>query len=318
MMGVQDMKYKISKEFFPLYYFTAPALPPKVAGFLGSMLRPLPWIFIDKDVDVKTEIIEGYDQGRIKLYVMSPKNKKDNSPCIVYFHGGGFTYGAVAHHYSLCKQYAMQAGCTVILADYRLSSKFQFPIPVEDCYAAYEWTLKNSERIGIDVSRVAVAGDSAGGALAAAVSIMARDRGAKKPVFQMLIYPVTDRRMITDSMNDFVDTPMWNAKLNAKMWEAYLGGSLPSKIEYASPAEAESTSGLPDAYIETAEFDCLRDEGILYGKRLEESGGRVIFNYTVGTFHAFDAMRSANTTKQAISRRIAYINDKFENNVRQF
>ncbi len=307
------MKYPINKEFFPLYYFSAPAVHPKIAGFFGSMLKPPRRIFRDKEIDVSTEVIDGYEGGKIKVYVMSPKSSVKNMPCIVYYHGGGFVYGASANHYDLCMEYCLGAFCKIVFVDYRLAPKYQFPIPAEDCFAAYLWTIENADKLGIDKKRIAIAGDSAGGCLTAATALMARDRRIPKPVFQMLIYPVTDRRMITESMKNFVDTPMWNGRLSVKMWEGYLGKGEHEHIEYASPMEAVSLVDLPDAYMETAEFDCLRDEGVEYGKRMKCDGVEVVFYQTKGTMHAFDGKRSAKTTEEAIQTRLTYINRKFNN-----
>ena len=305
------MKYAISKEFFPLYYFSAPVVHPKIAGFFGSMLKPPKSIFRDSEIDVKTEKIKVFGNEEINVYVMSPKNCLGISPCIVYFHGGGFVYGAASNHYYFCKDYALGANCKIIFVDYRLAPKYQFPIPAEDCYASYLWTVENSERLNIDKNKIAIAGDSAGGNLTAAVALMVRDRNALPPIFQMMIYPVTDRRMVTESMKNFVDTPMWNGRLSVKMWEGYLGNKNYDNIEYASPMEAESCKGLPDAYMETAEFDCLRDEGIAYGKKLENDGVNVHFYHTLGTMHAFDSVRRAPTTEAAMKERIEYIKCKF-------
>ena len=305
------MKYNINKEFFPLYYFSAPAVHPKIAGFFGSMLKPPRRIFKDREIDVYTEIIDGYDGGKIKIYVMSPKEKTANMPCMVYYHGGGFVYGASSNHYYLCKEYSLKSNCKIVFVDYRLAPKYQFPIPAEDCFMAYRWTIDNSEKLGIDKTRIAIGGDSAGGCLTAAVALMARDRGLMAPLFQMLIYPVTDRRMITKSMKNFVDTPMWNGRLSVKMWEGYLGSGEHEHIEYASPVEAPSLENLPDTYMETAEFDCLRDEGIMYGEMLRDAGNTVTFYQTKGTMHAFDGKRSAPTTEKAIEKRLKFINSNF-------
>jgi acetyl esterase/lipase len=305
------MKYAINKEFFPLYYFSAPAVHPKIAGFFGSLLKPPRKIFHDKEIDFKVEEIDGYEGGKIKIYVMSPKNAAENMPCIVYYHGGGFVYGASENHYYLCKEYALRANCKIVFVDYRLAPKYQFPIPAEDCYSAYLWTIDNAERLGIDKKRIAIGGDSAGGNLTSAVALMLRDRNQPAPLFQMLIYPVTDRRMITESMKNFVDTPMWNGRLSVKMWEGYLGKKEHEHIEYASPVEAPSLENLPDTYMETAEFDCLRDEGIMYGEMLEKAGVEVEFYHTKGTMHAFDGVRKAPTTEKAIVKRLEYITSKF-------
>lgn len=305
------MKYAISKEFFPLYYFSAPAVHPKIAGFFGSLLKPPKSIFHDNEIDVKTEKIDVSGDQKINIYIMAPKDCPKNSPCIVYFHGGGFVYGASANHYYFCKDYALGAKCKIVFVDYRLAPKYQFPIPAEDCYAAYLWTIENSDRLDINKNKIAITGDSAGGNLTAAVALMARDRNVARPMFQMMIYPVTDRRMATDSMKKFVDTPMWNGRLSVKMWEGYLGNKNHNHIEYASPMEAKSCRDLPDAYMETAEFDCLRDEGIEYGKKLQSDGVNVHFYHTLGTMHAFDSVRNAPTTMAAMKERIAYIKSKF-------
>ena len=305
------MKYAISKEFFPLYYFSAPAVHPKIVGFFGSLLKPPKSIFHDNEIDVKTEKIDVSGDQKINIYIMAPKDCPKNSPCIVYFHGGGFVYGASANHYYFCKDYALGAKCKIVFVDYRLAPKYQFPIPAEDCYAAYLWTIENSDRLDINKNKIAITGDSAGGNLTAAVALMARDRNVARPMFQMMIYPVTDRRMATDSMKKFVDTPMWNGRLSVKMWEGYLGNKNHNHIEYASPMEAKSCRDLPDAYMETAEFDCLRDEGIEYGKKLQSDGVNVHFYHTLGTMHAFDSVRNAPTTMAAMKERIAYIKSKF-------
>lgn len=305
------MKYAISKEFFPLYYFSAPVVHPKIAGFFGSLLKPPKSIFHDNEIDVKTEKIDVSGDQKINIYIMTPKDCPKNSPCIVYFHGGGFVYGASSNHYYFCKDYALGAKCKIVFVDYRLAPKYQFPIPAEDCYAAYLWTIENSDKLNIDQSKIAIAGDSAGGNLTAAVALMARDRNSPPPTFQMMIYPVTDRRMLTESMKSFVDTPMWNGRLSVKMWEGYLGNKKHDHIEYASPMEAKSCKGLSDAYMETAEFDCLRDEGIEYGKKLQNDGVNVHFYHTLGTMHAFDSVRNAPTTVAAIEERISYIKSKF-------
>lgn len=150
----------------------------------------------------------------------------------------------------------------MVFVDYRWAPRHAFPVGVEDCYAAFQWVYQKAEEIGIDPDKIAMGGDSAGGALAAAVCLMARDRKASKICFQMLIYPVTDARQVTESVKEFIDTPLWNGKQNQKMWKLYLGQGVHPNKAYASPMEAASFNNLPDAYIEVAEFDCLRDEGI--------------------------------------------------------
>lgn len=319
-------KYAIDKEFFPYSLFAPPIRNAKMAGWMGSLMRPPKWIWRDSEVTVSRERIAGYEGAEIELLIFAPKDmQKDaprgcdaKAPCLVYYHGGGFFFEGAGYHYQLAKAYALGAMCKVIFVQYRLAPKHPFPIPVEDSYAALRWTFEHAEELSIDASRVAVGGDSAGGNLAAAVCQMARDRGTNLPLFQLLIYPATDRRMATESNRKFTDTPMWNSSLSKKMWPGYLAGAevnagtdgTPS-IAYASPMEAETFDGLPDAYVETAEFDCLHDEGIAYGLALREAGATVEINETKGTMHGFDIVTKSSIAQAAVAERVRYMQRKF-------
>ena len=140
---------------------------------------------------------------------------------------------------------------------------------------------------------------------------MARDRIAPKICFQMLVYPVTDARQITESVKEFVDTPLWNAKLNQKMWQLYLGQGIHSNKEYASPMEAISLANLPGAYIEVAEFDCLRDEGINFAEALKKNGIHVELNRTIGTIHGFEIAEDSEIVRQSVKKRVAALKNAF-------
>ena len=132
------------------------------------------------------------------------------------------------------------------------------------------------------------------------------------PLFQLLVYPVTDRRMNYDSCRKYTDTPMWNAKLSVKMWQGYVQDENAPDIAYASPMEAQSFEKLPSAYVETAEFDCLHDEGIAYANALLEAGVSVELNETRGTMHGFDIVQNAETTKAALAARIKFMRKVLE------
>jgi acetyl esterase/lipase len=234
-----------------------------------------------------------------------------SAPCLVYYHGGGFFFGGAGYHYKLAKRYALEADCKVVFAQYRLAPKHPHPTPAEDCYAVLRWTYENAEGLGVDRGRIAVGGDSAGGALAAAVCHMARDRHTDMPCFQLLVYPVTDRRMQTESCRVFTDTPMWHSRLSAKMWQGYVQEEDPPNLAYASPMEAARFDGLPPAYVETAEFDSLRDEGEAYAEALRGAGVSVVLNATKGTMHGFDIVENAPTAQAAAEARIAYMRERF-------
>lgn len=308
------MKYPINKEFSPYSRMTPPIQNAKMAGWMGSKMKPPRWVQKNRDheVSIKKENIKSYDDAEISVVVIDPYGLEEVSPCLVYYHGGGFLFEGAGYHYKLAKQYALECECRVIFVQYRLAPKNPHPTPAEDCYAALQWTFENAERLKIDQEKIAVGGDSAGGALAAAVCQMARDRGTDMPLFQLLVYPVTDRRMNYDSCRKYTDTPMWNAKLSVKMWQGYVQDENAPDIAYASPMEVQSFENLPSAYVETAEFDCLHDEGIAYANALLEAGVSVELNETRGTMHGFDIVQNAETTKAALAARIAFMKKVFK------
>lgn len=258
----------------------------------------------DKNTNVTRVMIPGPDGNEIPTLVIRPKHAEGTLPCLYDIHGGGFIFCAAPYHFTLAKRYAVETGCTVIFPDYRLAPKHPYPAAAEDCFCVYRWILDQAKALQIDADRMIIGGDSAGGDLAAAVTLMARDRGLKLPIFQMLIYPVTDRRMQTESSKRFRDTPVWNTAASEKMWAFYLPKVPNEHVEYASPLEAPSLAGLPAAYIELAEFDSLRDEGLQYGKRLEQAGVPVEYHETFGTPHGFEFVSGAPITKEAVAHRI--------------
>ncbi len=297
--------YPIHRDF-KRYAYIKPPLPTVLLPLINAVLgRATEWAKTSGDIRVSKQIIPGLKEGKIKLSIYEPMNIRNHAPCLLYLHGGAFILKATPFHKRLACVYALNTPCKVVFVDYRLAPQNAFPVGVEDCYAAFEWVNHNAEALGIDSTRIAIGGDSAGGALAAAVSLMARDRKAPNPCFQMLIYPVTDARQISQSIKSFWDTPLWNSRLNKKMWKLYLKNGIPCKKEYASPLEAVSLENLPDAYIEIADFDCLRDEGIQYAEALNKTGISVELNKTIGTIHGFDLMKNSDIVKESMDRRIA-------------
>ncbi len=255
--------------------------------------------------------INGYMNGKINVSVISPDNAS-TMPALVYFHGGGFALPSAPHHKRLAFEYALKTPCKVIFVDYRLLPKSVFPVGLEDCYAAYLWTRKNAKLLRIDKNKIAVGGDSAGGALAAGVSLLARDRGVPLPFFQMLIYPVTDARQNTPSMKEFTRTPLWDSKLNARMWKMYLKNISPDERGYASPMEASSLENMPPAYVEVAEFDCLRDEGIEFARALKSGGARVWMYKIKRAVHGYEIARKNPIVLRSVARRVAWLRRRFK------
>ena len=181
-------------------------------------------------------------------------------------HGGGFIVGSVEAEHVGAALTAIGAGAVVVSVDYRLAPEHPYPAGLHDCYAALSFLHAEAAALGVDPGRVAVVGTSAGGGLAAATALLARDLGGPPVCFQMLHIPELDDRLETPSMQEFVDSPMWNRPLAVQSWKAYLGdlSGAPDVPSHAAPARATDLAGLPPAYISTAENDPLRDEGIIY------------------------------------------------------
>ena len=247
--------------------------------------------------------------GAIRAILYSPKKIGESAPCLVYYHGGGFVLPAAPYHYSLTREYALQANCKVLFVEYRLAPKYKFPIPPEDCYAAYSWLIDHAGELFIDPDRIVVAGDSAGGQLATVICLMARDRGQVMPSGQMLLYPAAGN-VETESSKRYVDTPMCNSRDMEKYSRYYMPEGV--KSVYASPIEAKSLKGLPAAYLETAQFDPLRDGGILYGERLEKEGVPVELHNTEGTIHGFDIELKSPIVWECVRKRISFLKRVFQ------
>lgn len=164
--------------------------------------------------------------------------------------------------------------------------------------------------LGIDKDNISIGGDSAGGNLATAVTLMAGDRNLPVPTALLLIYPATDRRMLTESMKKYTDTPVWDAKLTKMIWKAYLGEQTREHIEYASPLEAESFAKFPPTYIEVAEYDCLRDEGILLYKQLAEEGIRAELHEIKNACHGFETVIDSSIMRDCMKRRIDWLRQR--------
>jgi acetyl esterase len=211
-------------------------------------------------------------------------------PALVYFHGGGWVIGDLDTHDGVCRLIANAGGCAVISVDYRLAPEHKFPAAVHDAVAATEWVAANAGPLGIDASRLAVGGDSAGGNLAAVVALVARDRGGPRLRFQMLIYPATDFVTSDDPQRErFEGFPLNVVTMN---WfrDHYLRGVVDHGDWRASPLRAKDLRGLPQAYVLTAGFDPLRVEGEAYANRLRDAGVSAQHRHLEGQMHGFISM----------------------------
>ncbi len=234
--------------------------------------------------------------GPIELRLYRPTTTRDPRsplPVLVYFHGGGWVIGDLETHDTLCRQLANQAGCAVLAVDYRLGPEFRFPCAVDDCIAATRWCRAHAHRLALDPARIAVGGDSAGGNLAAVVALAARDAGDPPLRFQLLIYPATDMRRQAPSHTTNGQGYLLTRDTIAYFHDHYIDDATLDADWRASPLLHHDLSGLADAFILTAGYDPLRDEGLQYSQRLSEAGNRASHVCFERQIHGFITMGRA-------------------------
>jgi acetyl esterase len=224
--------------------------------------------------------------GDISVRVYTPSGA-DAPPVIMYFHGGGWVIGNLDVSDKPCRTLAKAAGAVVVSVDYRLGPEHRYPAAFDDCYAATAWVAEHAADLGADAGRLAVAGDSAGGNLAAAVALAARDRGGPSIGAQLLVYPITDFNFGTASYDENKDGYLLTKGSMQWFWAHYLGAQDLGQDPYACPARAENLAGLPPAYVATAEYDPLRDEGEAYAAALHDAGVPVTARRFDGMTHGF-------------------------------
>jgi acetyl esterase len=223
-------------------------------------------------------------------------------PVLVFFHGGGWVLCDLDSHDPVCRALANQVGCVVVSVDYRRAPESRYPAAVEDAYAATRWVARHADELGVDPDRLVVMGDSAGGNLAAAVALMARDRGGPRIAYQVLVYPITDHDFHTGSYRDFgVDHYLTTAAMRW-YWDQYAPALADRNQPYLSPLRADDLLALPPALIVTAECDPLRDEALAYALRLREAGTAVEQTTYEGMFHGFFTLTATlDGTRRAVS-----------------
>lgn len=226
----------------------------------------------------------------LRLYRGTTTAPGETLPALVYFHGGGWAIGDLDTHDSLCRHLANAARCIVVAVDYRLAPEHKFPAAVEDCFAATSWVAQEAAALGIDRKRLAVGGDSAGGNLAAVVSLIARDRGAPKLRCQALLYPAVDCGMTHTSHDRFAEGYLLTRPTMKWFYEHYLRG--PGDVDdwRASPLRTANLSGVASALVLTAGNDVLCDEGKAYARRLQEAGVAVQSRHFPDQIHGFLTM----------------------------
>jgi len=224
--------------------------------------------------------------GPIPLRLYRPVADKA-LPVLVFFHGGGWVVGNIETHDTVCRHLAVRAECAVVSVDYRMGPEHRFPAAVEDCVAATDWVAANAAALGADPARIAVGGDSAGGNLAAVVSLIARDRGHPRLSYQLLIYPATDAGMSHPSIDRFAEGYLLTRSTMRWFYDQYLRGPGDAGDWRVSPLRAPDLKGVAPAYVLTAGYDPLCDEGDAYAHRLASAGIAVRHRRIDDQIHGF-------------------------------
>ncbi|MER7506285.1 alpha/beta hydrolase [Nonomuraea pusilla] len=256
----------------------------------------------DSRVAVENRLVpgpEGQPDVRVRLY--RPADAAPGAPGLYWIHGGGMIFGAPEADDALMVEYAERLGAVVVSVDYRLAPEHPHPAPVEDCYAGLAWTAKNAAELGIDPARLALGGMSAGGGLAAATALLARDRGGPALVLQLLVCPMLDDRNTTPSSHAFAEAIVWDRSANLFGWRALLGDAAGGGdvSPYAAPARASDLTGLPPAFVDVGELEVFRDECVDYALRLAQAGVSTELHLYPGAFHGSDMF----VPEAALSRR---------------
>jgi acetyl esterase len=266
-----------------------PSAPTATAAELRESVRRRSALLPKEDVASVRDHRVAVADGAITVRVFTPRGPAP-LPVLVYYHGGGWVSGDLDTHDAICRTLANAAHCVVASVDYRCAPEHVFPAAAEDSYAATRWVVDHARDLGVDPGRVAVGGDSAGGNLAAAVALMARDRGGPALSFQVLIYPVTDAAFDTASYRQNAEGYQLTSAGMQWYWDQYAPKPGDRANPYAAPMRATSLAGLPPALVITAEYDPLRDEGEAYARRLVDAGVRVTQTRYPGAIHAFFRM----------------------------
>lgn len=247
--------------------------------------------------------------GDVRVRIVKPVGVGGILPTVLYMHGGGWVLGNSGTHDRLVRELAVGVNAAVVFVEYERSPEARYPVAIEQGYATAQWITQNGSSEGLDATRLAVAGDSVGGNMAAALAILAKRRGDVTFVHQSMYYPVTDAAQDTDSYLEFAEGPFLTAKAMAWFWDCYLPDQAARSEITASPLQAsiDQLAGLPDAFLIVDENDVLRDEGEAYGRKLIEAGVRttcVRYNGIIHDFMMLNPLRQTAATTGAVEQAI--------------
>lgn len=254
-------------------------------------------------VAVHRFVYPGADRAAISCWSVAAGEAAERRPGVLYFHGGAFLFALEPMMLENAAWFAAALGVRVFLPEYRLAPEHPFPTPLLDCFRLLQFLSAGNAPCAVDPDRLLLYGESAGGCLAAGTALLARDGGGPPLRGQALIYPVLDRTMACPSHRLFPAAP-WPPSANRQAWELYLRRGAGDMAAYASPLSAQDLSRLPPAYVESQEFDILRDEAEAYVRRLRSAGVAAQLWRVPGSYHGFDADRDSPLVRQALERRV--------------
>lgn len=293
----------------PFLYELAPEKGRKTVDEVQSIPVAKP------DADVKVRAVPGGPKGEVNVVILKPKNAPALLPVIVYIHGAGWVFGNAHTHDRLIRELAVGSQSVIVFPNYSLSPENKYPTAIEEIYAVVKWVAENGAEIGADPSRLTVGGDSVGGNMTAAVTLMAKERGGPSIHKQLLFYPVTDASFDTDSYKQFAKGYFLSREGMQWFWDQYTTDPEERAQITASPLRAsiEQLKGLPPALVITGEADVLRDEGEAYANKLREAGVPVTAVRFQGIIHDFvmlNALAETAAAKGALALANAWLKGK--------
>ena len=285
---------KINSSTGPALYELSPEEARKVfEGLQGDKIAKLP-------AQIEDRKIPGGPKGDVKIRIVRPEGSKETLPVIVFMHGAGWVLGGWQSHDRVVLELANKANAAVVFVDFSLSPEAKYPVAIEEGYAAVKWVSENAKEINVDASRMAVSGDSVGGNMAIALTLMCKEKGGPKISFQCLFYPVTDANFDDGSYKQFGENHFLTREAMKWFWNSYVDESKRNDPKVCPlKASAEQLKGLPPAIIFTAENDVLRDEGEHYAHNLTEAGVHVTAVRCLGTIHDFVMLHALAETPAA-------------------
>ncbi|WP_289658822.1 alpha/beta hydrolase [Flavobacterium panacagri] len=237
----------------------------------------------------ETEKVISQNGLKVKIHITKPKGAKANAPVFIFIHGGGWVLGDYPTHRRLVRDLVVESGAVAVFPDYTPSPEAKYPVAINEIYAATQWVAENGKEIGVDGKNLAVVGNSVGGNMTAAITLMAKDKKGPHIKLQVLLWPVTDANFETESYNLYANGRFLTKNMMKWFWDNYLPDTAKRTEKYASPLQASLTElkGLPPALVQTAENDVLRDEGEAYARKLNEAGVPVTLTRYNGLIHDY-------------------------------